>query len=74
MLTLCFFIRFVVIAGDISPIDVISHVPVMCEDNSVPYVYVPTKVVRKNTCFSSLIYPRFFGGEEGGTNEGTVYM
>ena len=41
------FFRFVVIAGDISPIDVISHVPVTCEDNSVPYVYVPSKVVRK---------------------------
>eukprot|EP01025_Chloroclados_australasicus_P056282 TRINITY_DN6937_c0_g1_i5.p1 TRINITY_DN6937_c0_g1~~TRINITY_DN6937_c0_g1_i5.p1 ORF type:complete len:190 (+),score=23.43 TRINITY_DN6937_c0_g1_i5:344-913(+) len=30
-------------AGDISPIDVISHVPVLCEDNNIPYVYVPSK-------------------------------
>ncbi|KAJ1493781.1 50S ribosomal protein L30e-like protein [Baffinella frigidus] len=32
-----------VIAGDISPIDVISHLPVLCEDNSVPYIFVPSK-------------------------------
>lgn len=32
-----------VIAGDISPIDVISHLPVLCEDNEVPYIFVPSK-------------------------------
>eukprot|EP00960_Hanusia_phi_P027505 746864-Hanusia_phi.AAC.6 len=32
-----------VIAGDISPIDVISHLPVLCEDKDVPYVFVPSK-------------------------------
>jgi H/ACA ribonucleoprotein complex subunit 2 len=36
-------VGFVVIAGDISPIDVISHVPVLCEDHDIPYVYVPTR-------------------------------
>ncbi|CDH49604.1 rna-binding protein nhp2 [Lichtheimia corymbifera JMRC:FSU:9682] len=33
----------VVIAGDISPLDVISHLPVLCEDNDVPYIFVPSK-------------------------------
>lgn len=32
------------IAGDISPIDVITPLPVLCEDNDVPYIYVPSKV------------------------------
>lgn len=32
-----------VIAGDISPIDVITHVPVLCEEADVPYIYVPSK-------------------------------
>lgn len=32
-----------VIAGDISPIDVISHVPIFCEQKDVAYVYVPSK-------------------------------
>jgi H/ACA ribonucleoprotein complex subunit 2 len=35
---------FCVIAGDISPIDVITHLPIMCEDRQVPYFYVPSKV------------------------------
>ncbi|KAI9593133.1 L30e-like protein [Syncephalis fuscata] len=33
----------VILAGDISPIDVISHLPVLCEDNSIPYCFVPSK-------------------------------
>eukprot|EP01137_Pigoraptor_chileana_P001881 Opistho-2@40058 len=33
----------VVIAGDISPIDVITHVPILCEEAAIPYVYVPSK-------------------------------
>ncbi|BAO39811.1 Ribonucloprotein [Kluyveromyces marxianus] len=33
----------VVIAGDIFPQDVISHLPVLCEDQSVPYIFVPSK-------------------------------
>ncbi|KAG2207296.1 hypothetical protein INT46_004392 [Mucor plumbeus] len=33
----------VIIAGDISPLDVISHMPVLCEDSNVPYVFVPSK-------------------------------
>ena len=35
-----------VIAGNISPIDVIAHLPVLCEDNGVPYCYVRSKEVR----------------------------
>ena len=34
----------VVIAGDISPEDVISHLPVMCEDHQVPYIFTPSKL------------------------------
>lgn len=30
-------------AGDISPIDVLSHVPVLCEEATVPYCFVPSK-------------------------------
>jgi len=32
-----------VIAGNISPMDVISHLPVLCEDNDVPYIYIRSK-------------------------------
>lgn len=33
----------VVIAGDISPQDVISHIPVLCEDHNVPFVFVTSR-------------------------------
>jgi H/ACA ribonucleoprotein complex subunit 2 len=35
---------FCIIAGDISPIDVVVHLPVMCEDRRIPYFYVPSKL------------------------------
>ncbi|XP_064820888.1 H/ACA ribonucleoprotein complex subunit 2-like protein [Oncorhynchus masou masou] len=34
----------VVLAGDTLPIDVYCHLPVMCEDRSLPYAYIPSKV------------------------------
>ncbi|XP_061183390.1 H/ACA ribonucleoprotein complex subunit 2-like protein [Saccostrea echinata] len=32
-----------ILAGDVSPIDVISHIPILCEENQIPYCYVPSK-------------------------------
>ncbi|NXJ66504.1 NHP2 protein, partial [Rostratula benghalensis] len=32
-----------VLAGDTLPIDVYCHIPIMCEDRSLPYAYVPSK-------------------------------
>ncbi|CAI0528302.1 unnamed protein product [Linum tenue] len=32
-----------IIAGNISPIDVITHVPILCEESEIPYIYVPSK-------------------------------
>lgn len=33
----------VILAADISPMDVISHIPVLCEDHAIPYVYVASR-------------------------------
>lgn len=33
----------VVLAADISPIDVISHIPVLCEDHNIPYVFLTSR-------------------------------
>ncbi|KAL8748257.1 MAG: hypothetical protein Q9184_007456 [Pyrenodesmia sp. 2 TL-2023] len=33
----------VILAADISPMDVISHLPVLCEDHSIPYVFVTSR-------------------------------
>ena len=40
--------RVCIIAGNISPIDVITHVPILCEDKDIPYVYVSSKEVSNN--------------------------
>lgn len=33
----------VILAADISPMDVISHIPVLCEDHNVPYIFVTSR-------------------------------
>lgn len=37
--------RLCVLAADITPIDVITHIPVMCEEKSIPYVYIRSRAV-----------------------------
>mmetsp|Transcript_17433 Transcript_17433/g.43015 ORF Transcript_17433/g.43015 Transcript_17433/m.43015 type:complete len:175 (-) Transcript_17433:296-820(-) len=60
-----------VIAGDISPIDVITHVPILCEEAGVPYIYVHSKeelgaagmTKRPTSCMLVLLEPQK-GGEK----------
>ncbi|KAL5339875.1 50S ribosomal protein L30e-like protein [Aspergillus crustosus] len=33
----------VILAADISPMDVISHIPVLCEDHGIPYIFVTSR-------------------------------
>ncbi|KAK3392200.1 50S ribosomal protein L30e-like protein, partial [Sordaria brevicollis] len=33
----------VIIAGDISPMDVIMHFPILCEEHGVPYLYIRSR-------------------------------
>ena len=47
-LTTACFCRICIIAGDISPIDVVTHLPVLCEDHDIPYIYVPSKEVQQS--------------------------
>lgn len=35
--------KFVVIAEDVEPAEVVMHLPVLCEEKRVPYAYVPSK-------------------------------
>lgn len=32
-----------ILAGDVSPIDVISHFPTLCDKNNIKYVFVPSR-------------------------------
>ena len=34
----------VVLAGNVSPMDIYSHMPALCEEKDVPYVFTPSKV------------------------------
>lgn len=34
----------VIMAADVSPVDVISHIPVMCENAHIPYVFVRSRM------------------------------
>lgn len=36
--------RLVVIATDIQPSEVIAHIPLLCEEKNISYVFVPNKV------------------------------
>ncbi len=35
--------RLVLIAEDVDPPEVVAHLPLLCEEKKVPYVYVPSK-------------------------------
>ena len=35
--------QFVVIAGDVTPEEVVIHIPMLCKEHNIPYAFVPTK-------------------------------
>jgi len=35
----------VILSGDTRPVEVICHLPVICEESGIPYCYVPSKEV-----------------------------
>ncbi len=35
--------QFVVVASDVTPEEVVMHIPMLCKENGVPYAFVPTK-------------------------------
>jgi large subunit ribosomal protein L7Ae len=35
--------RLVVIAEDVDPPEIVAHLPLLCDEKKIPYVYVPSK-------------------------------
>jgi large subunit ribosomal protein L7Ae len=35
--------KFVVIAEDVSPAEIVMHLPLLCEEKKIPYSFAPTK-------------------------------
>jgi len=35
--------KFVIIAEDVDPPEVVAHLPILCDERKIPYVFVPSK-------------------------------
>lgn len=42
--------EFIIMTADTEPIEVLLHLPLLCEDKNVPYVFVPSKVALGRAC------------------------
>ena len=42
--------EFIVMAADAEPIEILLHLPLLCEDKNVPYVFVPSKQALGRAC------------------------
>lgn len=42
--------EFIVMAADTTPIEILLHLPLLCEDKNVPYVFVPSKQALGRAC------------------------
>jgi len=42
--------EFIVAAADTEPLEILLHLPLLCEDKNVPYVFVPSKVALGRAC------------------------
>mmetsp|Transcript_14221 Transcript_14221/g.28374 ORF Transcript_14221/g.28374 Transcript_14221/m.28374 type:complete len:124 (-) Transcript_14221:410-781(-) len=42
--------ELIVMSADADPIEILLHLPLLCEDKNVPYVFVPSKVALGRAC------------------------
>lgn len=42
--------QMVIMAEDVSPPEILMHMPALCDERSVPYAYVPSKAELGNAC------------------------
>ncbi|KAI9143396.1 ribonucleoprotein-associated protein [Paraphysoderma sedebokerense] len=42
--------EFIILAADTEPIEILLHLPLLCEDKNVPYIFVPSKVALGRAC------------------------
>lgn len=42
--------EFIIMAADAEPIEILLHLPLLCEDKNVPYVFVPSKTALGRAC------------------------
>ena len=42
--------ELIIMAADAVPLEILLHLPLLCEDKNVPYVFVPSKVALGRAC------------------------
>jgi U4/U6 small nuclear ribonucleoprotein SNU13 len=42
--------EFIILTADVEPIEIVLHLPLLCEDKNVPYVFVPSKIALGRAC------------------------
>ena len=42
--------ELIIMAADAVPIEILLHLPLLCEDKNVPYVFVPSKIALGRAC------------------------
>ncbi|TPX51819.1 hypothetical protein SeMB42_g00518 [Synchytrium endobioticum] len=42
--------EFIVMTADTDPLEILLHLPLLCEDKNVPYVFVPSKQALGRAC------------------------
>ncbi|KAK3842522.1 MAG: 13 kDa ribonucleoprotein-associated protein [Linnemannia gamsii] len=42
--------EFIIMTADTEPIEILLHLPLLCEDKNVPYVFVPSKTALGRAC------------------------
>ncbi|KAJ2508164.1 RNA binding protein snu13 [Coemansia sp. RSA 2049] len=42
--------EFIIMAADCEPIEILLHLPLLCEDKNGPYVFVPSKAALGRSC------------------------
>ncbi|ODN77748.1 ribonucleoprotein-associated protein [Cryptococcus amylolentus CBS 6039] len=42
--------EFIVMTADVEPIEIVLHLPLLCEDKNVPYVFLPSKTALGRAC------------------------
>ncbi len=42
--------EFIVMAADTEPLEILLHLPLLCEDKNVPYVFVPSRDALGRAC------------------------
>ncbi|CDR38624.1 CYFA0S02e03818g1_1 [Cyberlindnera fabianii] len=66
--------EFIIMAADTEPIEILLHLPLLCEDKNVPYVFVPSKTALGRACgVSRPVIAASITTNEGSTLKNQIY-